>query len=219
MIMALAGCVSSTSGPKGDVSALSRVAVVSFTVSDWGGSVKGGSIGTTPVAELISNAAGKMLSDTEDKLSSKWKVAKVSSFINNPKYHDLSSSKTLSVFVPKINGKEMAVFTQVSKEIKRGTIAPQTAMDLCKTLDVDGIVTVFSEWTAKTGGFIPMTKAVTKNVVTIWDSNGRQVTRKRVDMMGKKPLGFGGFKAVNENTINEWHDSFNRAMDKIISSI
>jgi hypothetical protein len=218
-VMAFTGCVSSTSGPKGDISAVQRVAVVSFSVSDYGGSVRGGSIGSTPVADLINSTVTKMLNDTESKLSNKWHVAKASAFINSAGYHDLSSRKTLSVFVPQIDGKEMAVFTQVSKEIKSGQIDPQTAIELCKVLNVDGIVLVFSEWTSKTGGIIPMTKAVTKNVLTIWDSNGRRVTKKRVDMMGKKPLGFSGFKAVNESTINEWSDSFNRAMDKIIGSI
>ena len=217
-IMAFSGCVSS-SGPRGNISAISRVAVVSFSVSDYGGSVSAGSIGSTPVADLIDSTVIKMLNDTEDKLSAKWNVAKVSAFINNAGYQDLSSQKTLSVFVPTINGKEMAVFTQVSREIKGGTIAPQTAMDLCKALNVDGIVLVFSEWTSRTGGFVPTTKALTKNVLTIWDSNGRLVTKKRVDMMGKRTLGFSGFKAVNENTINEWRDSFNRAMDKIMQSI
>ncbi|MCK4838945.1 MAG: hypothetical protein KAS94_09070 [Desulfobulbaceae bacterium] len=217
-IMAFTGCVSS-SGPQGNISAISKVAVVSFSVSDYGGSVSSGSIGSTPVADLINSTVTKMLNDTEDKLGSKWNVAKASAFINNSGYHDLSSRKTLSVFVPQINGKEMAVFTQVSKEIKGGKIDPQTAIDLCKALNVDGIVLVFSEWTSKTGGYIPLTKALTKNVLTIWDSNGRQVTKKRVDMMGKKTLGFSGVKAVNENTINEWSDSFNRAMDKIMKSI
>ena len=217
-VMALTGCVSS-SGPRGDISTVKRVAVVSFSVSDYGGSVSAGSIGSTPVADLINSPVNKMLSDTEDKLSSKWNVVKASTFINNSGYQDLSSRKTLSVFVPTISGKEMAVFTQVSKEIKGGQIAPQTAMGLCKALSVDGIVLVFSEWTSRTGGIVPLTKALTKNVLTIWDSNGRQITKKRVDMMGKKTLGFSGVKAVNENTINEWSDSFNRAMDKIMKSI
>ena len=217
-IITFTGCVSS-SGPKGDISTVKRVAVVSFSVSDYGGSVSAGSIGSTSVSDLIDSTVTKMLNDTEDKLSAKWNVAKASTFINNSGYHDLASRKTLSVFVPQINGKEMAVFTQVSKEIKGGQIASQTAMDLCKALSVDGIVLVFSEWTSKTGGIIPTTKALTKNVLTIWDSNGRLVTKKRVDMVGKKTLGFSGVKAVNENTINEWRDSFNRAMDKIMKSI
>jgi len=218
LIFTLSGCVSSTSG-KIDTSSINRVAVVSLSISDWGGSVRMGSVGSTSVSELISDTAAKMLVDTEEKLSSKWQVVKASSFVGSNNYQKLGTEKTLSVIVPKVNGKEMAVFTQVSKEIKGGQIAPQTAMDLCKALQVDAVVLVFSEWTVKTGGIVPMTKAVTKNIFTIWDANGKQITKKRVDMMGSKSLGAFGIKAVNENTISEWHASYDKAMNKIIASI
>ena len=218
-VMALSGCVASSMGPKGDLSSVKRVAVVSFSVSDWGGSVKYGSVGKTPVHKLLESAVNKMLTDTEEMLSQKWSVVKAETFVKESKYQRLGVEKTLSVYVPKVKGKEMAVFTQVSGEIKSGKIDPQTAINLCKALSVDGVVLVFSEWTTKTGGMIPMTKAVTKNVVTIWDKNGRLASKKRVDNMGRKALGGFGVKAVNENTITEWCASFNTAMGKIVSSI
>jgi hypothetical protein len=218
LILALSGCVAGTSG-KMDTSSINRVALVSLSISDWGGSIKMGGVGRTPVAELIAKTANKMRTDTEEKLASKWQVVKASSFVGSQGYRALGTEKTLSVIVPEINGKEMAVFTQVSKEIKGGQIAPQIAMDLCKTLQVDAVVLVFSEWTVKTGGIVPITKAVSKNIFTIWDANGKQVTKKRVDMMGTKPLGAYGVKAVNENTISEWHASYDMAMNKIIGSI
>jgi len=214
----LSGCVASTSG-KIDTSSISRIAVVSMSISDWGGSIKMGGVGTTPVAKLMAKTANKMLTDTEEKLGSKWQVVKASSFVGSGNYQKLGTEKTLSVIVPKVNGKEMAVFTQVSKEIKGGQIAPQIAMNLCKALKVDAVALVFSEWTVKTGGIVPMTKAVTKNIFTIWDANGKQLTKKRVDMMGSKSLGAFGVKAVNENTISEWHASYDKAMNKILASI
>lgn len=198
---------------------LTNVAVVSLTVSDVGGSVQGGSVGSTPVSKLISAAVSEMLNDAETKLGGKWTVVKASSFIDNADYRKASVEKTLTVYVPRINGKEMPVFTQVSKEIKGGILDADKAKQLCKALNVDGVVLIFSEWASKTGGFVPTTKALSKNILTIWDGSGNKVFTKRVDKLGEKTLGVGGIKAVNEETINEWRDSYNRSLDEIIKSL
>jgi hypothetical protein len=183
------------------------------------GSVRGGSIGKTSVPELIRGTVTGMLNDAEKKLGKKWKVTKVSGFIDNAAYRKAGVPKTLTVFVPKVNGRDMPVFTEVSKEIKGGKIDPQKAKQLCKALNVDAVVLIFSEWSAKTGSFVPTTKAITKNVVTVWDSSGEQVIKKRVDTVGKKTLGASGIKAVNKETIGEWRASFSTSMDKIVSSL
>ncbi len=203
----------------GDAPKLQNVAIVSLSVSDVGGSVQGGSIGSTPVSKLINDAVNTMVDDAEKKLGAKWNMVKVSSFIDNAGYRKPSVEKTLNVFVPQVNGKEMAVFTQVSKEIKGGILDAEKAKELCKALNVDGVVLIFSEWASKTGGFVPTTKALTKNILTVWDSSGNKVINKRVDTVGNKTLGVGGFKAVNEETINEWRDSYNRSLDEIIKSL
>ncbi len=202
-----------------DASKLKNVAIVSISVSDVGGSVQGGSIGSTPVSKLISDAVNTMVDDAEKKLGTKWNVVKVSSFIDNADYRKPSVEKTLTLFVPQVNGKEMPVFTQVSKEIKGGILDAEKAKELCKALNVDGVVLIFSEWASKTGGFVPTTKALTKNILTVWDGSGNKVIYKRVDTVGNKTLGVGGFKAVNEETINEWRDSYNRSLDEILKSL
>lgn len=207
------------SAPNEDGTTINKIAIVSFAVSDWSGSVRAGNLEAALVAKLITTTATKMLEDTEALLATKWNVVKVSSFIKSNTYRGLSSTVDLSVIVPKINGQEMSVFTDVSSEIKAGEIDSQIAMNLCEALDVDGVALIFSEWTVNTGGAVPMTRAVTNNVFSVWDINGRLHTKKRVDMMGNKPLVLNGFKAVNENTISEWQNSFNRAMDRIIHSI
>ncbi len=196
-----------------------KVAIVSLTVSDVGGSVNSGSVGSTPVSKLITGAVNNMLDDAEKKLGSKWTMEKVSSFIDSPGYRKPGVEKTLTVYVPNLNGKEMPVFTQVSKEIKGGIIEAEKAKELCAALKVDAVVLIFSEWTAKTGGFVPTTKALTKNILTVWDSSGNKVNTKRVDMVGNKTLGLAGVKAVNEETIGEWRDAFNRALDEIVKSL
>ena len=198
---------------------LNTVALVSLTVSDLGGSVQSGSIGSTPTAKLITGAVNDMLNDAEKALGAKWTVAKASTFIDNAGYRKQAVEKTLTVYVPLVNEKEMAVFTQASKEIKGGILDAEKAKELCKALNVDGVVLIFSEWAAKTGGFVPTTKALTKNILTVWDSNGNKVVTKRVDTVGNKTLGVGGFKAVNEETIKEWRDSFNRSLEAIIKTL
>jgi hypothetical protein len=218
-LLVLVGLISGSTAVAKDLSAVKTVALVSLTVSDMNGSVSSGAIGDTPAAILISASVNDMIVDAETKLAKKWAVTKVSSFIDNAEYKKAGVEKTLTVFVPKVDGKEMPVFTQVSKEIKGGIIDPQKAKDLCKALNVDGVVVIFSEWVSKTGGFVPTTKALSKNIFSLWDKNGNQVVKERVDMMGNKTLGMGGFAAVNKETIEEWRDSYNRSLDKIMSSL
>ena len=112
----------------------------------------------------------------------------------------------------------MPVFTTISRELKGGVVNPETAKALCKTLKVDAIVLIFSEWTVKQGGFVPITKAVSKNVFTMWDRDGNMIAKKRIDKMGTKTLGALGLKAVNADTINEWGDTSRQALEQIILS-
>ncbi len=200
-------------------STIKKVAIVSFSVSDMAGSVRAGSVGSASAHDLMKGAVNGMLNEAEKKLGKKWSVTRVSSFINNAGYRKAGVPKTLTVFVPKINGREMPVFTEVSKEIKGGQLDPVKAKQLCKALNVDAVILIFSEWSAKTGSFVPTTKAITKNVLTVWDSSGNEVAKKRVDTVGKKTLGAGGVKAVNKETIGEWRSSFESSMDKIVDSL
>ncbi len=210
--------ISISRGPA-DAASFKKVAIVSFTVSDVAGSVRVGAVGSQSVPELIRSAINGMLNDAEKKLGKKFQVAKVSGFIDNGAYRKAGVPKTLTVTVPRLNGKDMPVFTEVSKEIKAGDLEPGKAKQLCAALNVDAVVLIFSEWSAKTGSFVPTTKAITKNVFTVWDKSGKQVFKKRVDTTGKKTIGASHVKAVNKETINEWRDSFNTSMDKIVSAL
>src|SRR6266508_3386804 len=114
LIAILAGYASSSTAREG--SSIKKVAIVSFAVSDVAGTVRVGSVGSTSVPELIRGAVNGMLNDAEKKLGKKWTVTKASGFIGNAGYRKAGVPKTLSVFVPKIDGREMPVFTEVSKE-------------------------------------------------------------------------------------------------------
>ncbi len=218
IILLVAGCVGS-----GNVSTISpqvnRVALVSLSVNDWGGSVKFGSVGSEDAERLIYSGLEDMVDYTEQKLAGKWQVTKVAGFIGRPEYRKIGVERTLTAYLPKIDGNNMPIFTQVSKELKSGTISADKARELCKIIDVDAVALVFSEWTYKTGGIVPTTKAVSKNIITIWDNNGREILHRRVDMMGKRTIGAYGVKALNQDTILEWTDTFKRSLDKIFAGI
>jgi hypothetical protein len=66
---------------------------------------------------------------------------------------------------------------------------------------------------------VPMTKAVSKNIVSFWDKDGQKIFTRRVDMLGNKPLGAMGLKVVNQETINEWTDTYKRSVTRIVREI
>lgn len=93
------------------------------------------------------------------------------------------------------------------------------AADLCQALGVDLIALVYSEWATKTGGFIPVTKPLTKNVMGIFDSQGRRIFKDRKDNVGRKTLGAFGRAVVDEDTINQWVGSYEDGMTRILGEI
>jgi len=218
IIVTFAGCGGSSVVLKKPAAPIKRVAIASLSVSDWGGTVTSDSIGNNSVSNLIDGTMVKILGAAEKSLSSTFKVQKAYQFINKSAYQKLGSEKVLTAFTPRLKDKSMPLFTTVSRELKGGMIAPETAKALCKVLRADAIVLIFSEWTVRTGGFVPMTKAVTKNVFTMWDRDGNIIAKKRIDKMGTKTLGAMGIKAVNDDTINEWGNTTQNALDQIISS-
>lgn len=192
-----------------------KVAVVSLTMSDWGGSVKAGGAGGN-VDKTLQNATSQLLKDTEARLGKDYKVVKAETFVGNGGYQKATVKHALSVYTPEIKGKELGVFTADGKSLKRGDVTPEKARELCKLLGVDGVFVIFSEWTVKTGGFVPTTKAVTKNIVSLWDAKGEKVFTRRVDKMGSRVIGGMGIKAVTADTVDEWTGTYRQALDTIL---
>jgi hypothetical protein len=213
--IALVGC----SAPKANLKnnpALKKVAVVSLAVSDWGGTVNTNSVGRESVGNLMQNATVKMIALTEKELANHWQVKKVETFIGDAKYRKAAEDIRVSTHSPIIKGKEMPLF---GAGFKRGDITPEKAKELCAALGVDAVVLVFSEWTAVTGGMVPITKALSKNVVSFWDSKGEKIYFRRIDIQGRKPLGAFNVKAVNQETINQWSDGYEEALKKMFAML
>jgi hypothetical protein len=192
------------------------LAVVSLSVSDWGGMVRSGNWAGSPTQLLMQKETATMVAMTETELGKRWQVKPVSSFIADPAFRKLAVDNQLSAILPQIDGQELPLFTTNSGALKKCDIAPETATALCALLKVDAVVVVFSEWASKTGGFVPTTKAVAKNLIGVWDASGKKVAFDRIDMMGEKTLGMGGGMTVNETTIGEWTTAYQKSLVKIL---
>lgn len=196
--------------------AVKKVAVVSLAVSDWGGSVKGDSISTTSVHGLMRSATLGMLTYAESELRQHWKVERVGAFITNRRYQRAAEDIRVATYSPVVRGREMPLF---GPGFKKGDITPQKARNLCVALHVDAVVLIFSEWTVKTGAFIPTTKAVSKNVVSFWNKKGEKIYFRRIDVVGRRPIGAMGIKAVNKGTIKQWTWGYETALKKMFAAI
>jgi len=194
---------------------IKKVAVVSISVSDWGGSVKTNAAGGN-VLQTMQNATNTMLGDTETRLAQQYQVVKASNFIGKKNYRNEIVEHSFHMNVPQVKGQDLGVFTANGKALRRGDIEPAKAQALCKALGVDGVFVIFSEWTVRTGGFIPLTKAVTKNIVSLWDAQGKKVFTRRVDKMGSRTLGAMGIKAVTADTVSEWTGTYKQSLDVIL---
>lgn len=196
---------------------VASLAVVSLSVSDWGGMVRNSNWKGSPTHTLMRKETAEMVAFTEAELGKRWQVKPVKQFINDPAFRKLAVEHQLSAMVPEIGGHELPLFTANSGQLKKCDIDPETAKALCALLKVDAVVVVFSEWASKTGGFVPTTKAVAKNLVGVWDASGKKVAFDRVDMMGERTLGAYGGMTVDETTIGEWTTAYQKSLVKILA--
>ena len=72
----------------------------------------------------------------------------------------------------------------------------------------DFMLVIYSEWAVKTGSFVPTSKPLTKNVVSIFNAAGKQVFKGRLDKMGPKTLGAFATVYVDEETIDYWANAY-----------
>ncbi len=216
LFLGLTGCAATVKAKLKGNPDLKKVAVVSMAISDWGGSVDSNSIGGTSVGSLMQGASTKMLVFTEKSLAEHWQVVGAKTFVNNTGYRKAAEDIKVSVYSPIFSKKIMPLF---GPGFKRGDITAEKARELCMALKVDAVVLVFSEWTQATGGFVPLTRARTKNIVAFWDKKGEKIFYRRIDMNGKKVLGAMGIKAVTDDTINEWTDSYEVSLNQMFKSL
>ncbi len=214
LVALLAGCV--TAAPTKKPSApINKVAVVSFSVSNWRG-MASGTAGDAKAAELINSTLGGLVTATENKLSGFMRVTRASSFIGNAGYRSLGVKNELGLMLPRVNGMSFALFSSNNDDVIAASLPPEVARKLCAELQVDAVVVVYSEWAAAMGHFVPTQRALAKDVVSVWDRKGNLVFNKRVDETGEGVLG-GPYSpiVVNEGTIKQWSGAYIKAFDQI----
>ncbi len=214
----IAGCVKNqTTKPTAPIN---KVAVASFAVANWGGSVTGNGGTNEKTNEVINGAMSNLLYATEGQIGTIMHVTKIGSFIGSPSYRSMNVKNDLEILVPKVNGVPMPVFTNSNDEIIAGTLKPEVARKLCAELKVDAVVVVYTEWTTSVGRFVPTRKALAKNVITLWDRSGNLIFSKRVDQTGDAVIGTIGYsRGANEESIKQWVIAYKKGLVDIVNEM
>lgn len=216
LVTVLVGCAGhspSTSQPI-DKASVSSVAVVSLGVNNYG------KFGTRGIIDpnLIHSATAKLLSNTEAILAKKLTVKPASSFVKDKKFRSLSIGHVKSgLQAPVFDGVDLPSFSDVRRDVVKCILKPETARELCKTLGVDAVVLVYSEWMIDSGKFVPTIKALTKNCFAMYDKNGNRLFYDRKDLRGDQVIG-GAFAGIyiNEDTIDQWINAYSRAAEMVL---
>ncbi len=191
-----------------------EVALVALNVNNYG---LYGSMGIIP-PQLITDNLDNLLAATESALGKYWSVRAVEDFINDESYYSLSLGRANKRYLaPNVGGKEMPVFSDVRQDVIRGVLTRDTAQKLCETLAVDAVVLVYTEWSCQSGNFVPIIRAVTKNCISMYDKNGRQLFYDRKDVLGTRPIG-GAYAGIHihEGTIDQWVESYKTGLEFVL---
>jgi hypothetical protein len=191
------------------------VAVVSLSINDFGGSLQGWN--QTLTSNLMYSRATAMLQMAEQELSRHWRVIPAPQFIANPAYQQLAPPP-FEVAVPMIGDHPMPVFAEDRSQLVRARLSPHMAQELAHATGADFVAVVYAEWGVATGRFVPTSKALSKNVIGIFDADGYEVFQKRVDRRGQKTLGAFGSVVVDENSIDEWVEAYREGIELIFDS-
>ncbi len=182
-----------------------KIAVVSISANNFGGSLQGWNDANS--SDLMGGRLNSMLEFTEKTFSAGFEVIPTSSFANKTEFIALAGEQR-DVGAPMFDGMYMPLFSKNRKQLIKAMVDKDVALALIEITGADFLLIVYSEWAVKTGGFIPTSKPLTKNVISIYDSSGKQVFKGRIDKMGRKTLGAMGNVVVDENTIDHWASAY-----------
>lgn len=191
------------------------IAVVSLSINDFGGSLQGWN--STATSDLMFSRATSMLQMAEQELSRDFQVIPAPQFVQDPAYQELAGAY-FEVAVPRVSGQVMPVFAEGRGQLIKASMSPGRAQALTQATRTDFIAVVYAEWGVATGSFVPTSKALSKNVVSIFDASGRRVFHGRKDARGNKTLGAFGRVVVDENSVDQWVDAYRQGIARIFSS-
>jgi hypothetical protein len=217
LVMQLAGCVEAPPLAHTGKPTIKNVAVISIAVdadAELGMGTK-----TKPVRQLVASTLDSVVKTTEAKLSGIFHVTRISGFIDNPNYQNLAAEKETAFLLPEISGKRMIVFSAEADDVKDGLLSREVAIKLCYDLKVDAVALVYSDWTTQRVHIVSRErKAYVESTVTVWDSNGEMVFKKRVGVMGENTLGVAGF-GVKSGSLKEWSTAYGKSLDDVVDEL
>jgi hypothetical protein len=182
-----------------------KLAVVSLSANNFGGSLQGWNSANS--TDLMSSRLNIMLEFTEKAFSAGWDVVPASSFVTKPEFIALAGEQR-DVGAPMFEGMYMPLLSKNRKQLVKAQLDKDVAISLANVTGADFMAVIYSEWAVKTGRFVPTSKALTKNVVSIYDAKGKQVFKGRLDKMGAKTLGAFNAVYVDDGTIDQWVNAY-----------
>ena len=188
------------------------IAVVSLSANNYGGALGGWNDATG--SDLMGSRLNTMLELTEERLAEDWTVVKAETFVANPDFQALKGVDK-DVGLPMLNDNYLPLFCKDRKQLVKATIDQDLAKQLCEITGANYILVIYSEWSVATGNMVPTSKALAKNVLSVYDAKGKSIFSGRVDEKGAKNLGANGYVVVNEKTIDQWVDAYERGIAKL----
>jgi hypothetical protein len=206
VILASASCARRQSLSAFAVSTQGRsVAIVSLSVNDYEQSLQGWN--TMRTSPLMFSRAATMVRNVEQQFARHWRVIPAESFVGRPDYQALAGPPR-EVALPIYGDAYMRLFGADRSDLIAARIDPAKIKALAAITGADLIAVIYAEWAVRTGGFVPTSKPVSKNVVSIFDSSGNSVYHGRLDSTGERTLGAYSKVVVDENSIDDWVSAF-----------
>ena len=185
------------------------IAVVSVSANNFGGSLQGWN--SANASDLMGAQLNQMVGIMETLFSKDWTVVPAATFAGKDEFQVLAGERR-DVGLPVFDGKTMPLFAKDRKQMVKAAVDKDVAVKLAKIAGADFILIAYSEWAVATGRFVPTSKALAKNVVSIYDAEGKQVYFDRADTQGDKTLGAFSSVVVDQNTIAEWVLAYNKGI-------
>jgi hypothetical protein len=185
------------------------IAVVSVSANNFGNSLQGWNSANS--SDLMGTQLNKMVLDIESLLAKDWTVVSAATFATKDEFQALAGERR-EVGLPVFDGKVMPLFSKDRKQLVKAQVDKDVAVKLAKIAGADYILVAYSEWAVATGRFVPTSKALAKNVVSIYSADGKQVYADRTDTQGDKTLGAMGSVVVDQNSIGEWVTAYDKGI-------
>jgi hypothetical protein len=188
------------------------IAVVSISANNYGGSLQGWN--SANASEMMGTQLNKMVGLMETLFSKDWTVVSAATFAGKDEFQVLAGERR-EVGLPVFDGKTMPLFSKDRKQLIKAEVDKDVAVKLAQIAGADFILIAYSEWAVATGRFIPTSKALAKNVVSIYDASGKKVFEDRADTQGDKTLGAMGSVVVDQNSIGEWVTAYDKGIHEL----